>query len=556
MSKKYSAKVIDFFCGAGGFSEGFRQEGFDIVMGVDYWQPAIDSHNLNHHLNDSVKDVLDFWGKDSSDVSEINAIPNTGVIIGSPACVSFSMSNKAGKADKTLGVRLIESFLRIVAVKKHQKNSVLCAWYMENVPQSANFVKSQYSFKDLNLSRWAEVQGISQNSPALIIKGEVLNAGDFGAPQSRKRFIVGEWVESGEFLTPIATHQTHVTVKKIREQMPPVNVQRDSQERWRDPNYPELTLMTSQITDHFYDTGLYEVEWEKAQHLKINHPFMGKMSFPENENKTCRTVLATRSAATREALIYKSEFNRTGNGEYRLPTIREIASLMGYPYCYQFVGSEATKWRQVGNSVSPHLSAALARVVRMKMNLPAIEQKDFSSFDGLHEKVVNLNTFTEKAFLKPKTRSRNARFRRHPLKAGNMTVDLMNFHPDKTKEVGKMWYVTAYTGTGMGHGIKTFNKRELSAIENMLDKVFGEFHCFKQKIQKEFYKVEGLQNIFEEDLNFKNPLNPVIKVKELATLIRSYDTNTSIVDGGDLFPKQQVPLSQMMAAYALLCMVS
>ena len=25
--------VIDFFCGAGGFSEGFRQQGFEIAMG-------------------------------------------------------------------------------------------------------------------------------------------------------------------------------------------------------------------------------------------------------------------------------------------------------------------------------------------------------------------------------------------------------------------------------------------------------------------------------------------------------------------------------------------
>ena len=27
--------VIDFFCGAGGFSEGFRQMGYEIVYGFD-----------------------------------------------------------------------------------------------------------------------------------------------------------------------------------------------------------------------------------------------------------------------------------------------------------------------------------------------------------------------------------------------------------------------------------------------------------------------------------------------------------------------------------------
>lgn len=28
-------KVIDLFCGAGGFSEGFRQAGLEIILGVD-----------------------------------------------------------------------------------------------------------------------------------------------------------------------------------------------------------------------------------------------------------------------------------------------------------------------------------------------------------------------------------------------------------------------------------------------------------------------------------------------------------------------------------------
>lgn len=127
-------RVIDFFCGAGGFSEGFRQQGFEIIMGIDNWRPAVQTHNLNHGLNDEVMDVLDFEG----DLSRINELPDTEVIIGSPPCVTFSMSNRAGKADKTLGIRLIEAYLRVVAVKKYQPDSILKAWLMENVPRSSN----------------------------------------------------------------------------------------------------------------------------------------------------------------------------------------------------------------------------------------------------------------------------------------------------------------------------------------------------------------------------------------------------------------------------------
>lgn len=32
--KRNKLTVIDFFCGAGGFSEGFRQQGYEIVLGI------------------------------------------------------------------------------------------------------------------------------------------------------------------------------------------------------------------------------------------------------------------------------------------------------------------------------------------------------------------------------------------------------------------------------------------------------------------------------------------------------------------------------------------
>lgn len=84
--------VIDFFFGAGGGAEGFRQMGFEIIRGYDHWKSAIDTYNHNFGTNSKVKNILDF-----SDIEEIEALPNTDVIIGSPPCVSFSSSNNSGK---------------------------------------------------------------------------------------------------------------------------------------------------------------------------------------------------------------------------------------------------------------------------------------------------------------------------------------------------------------------------------------------------------------------------------------------------------------------------
>lgn len=553
MSKKL--RVVDFFCGAGGFSEGFRQQGFDIIKGIDFYQPAIDSHNLNHNLNDTKKDILDFWSEGSGNIEEINKIPNSEFIIGSPSCVSFSMSNKSGKVDKTLGIRLIEAYLRVIAVKKHQNKSTLMGWYMENVPKSRDHVKPEYTFEDLKLKKWARSIGKKPKSIALKTDGGIFNAGDYGAPQERKRFIAGEWIKTGEFLAPQKTHEVHVKSCEIRQKMPKPNDKKSKQ--CSDPNYPNLKLKTSNLTDHFYDTGLYEIEWEKAEHLKTNHPFMGRMSFPENENRTCRTIIATPSAITREAFIYKSEYNRSGNGEYRSPTIREVASLMGFPYLYQFVGSEGVKWKQIGNSVCPHMSSALAKTLKRKMNLPEIRMKDicFSPLRRNRKKVRDLNTFKEKEFNQPKKRKMDARFRRHPIKMGNMTVDLMNYHPKNKEKVAKGWYLSAFFGTGNGHGIKVLKTGDFQKIEKALKNNFSNFCSFKKDIKSSIAGKRRLQKIYEEDLQLQEKYNPLEIVKRLARIIKTYDSHEEDVEVSGLFPKNNIPMAQLMAMYGLLKLV-
>ena len=553
--KQNKLTVIDFFCGAGGFSEGFRQQGFDVVMGVDNWQPAIDTHNINHNLDDVVKDVLDFWSEDSADVEEINKIPNTDVIVGSPSCTTFSMSNKAGKADKTSGIRLIEAYLRVIAVKKHQKGSTLIAWYMENVPKSRNYIKHAYTFNDLNLKKWAIKNKKNLKDAALYVDGDVLNAGDYGAPQERNRFVAGEWTRSNKFISAVKTHGIHVKSSDLRTEMPKPN-SKQKRKMWTDPNYPNLQLPATEITDHFYDTGLYKIEWEKAEHLKANHPFMGKMSFPENEDRTCRTITATRSAITREAFIYQSEYDRKGNGEYRTPTIREVSSLMGFPYVYQFTGSESTKWRQVGNSVCPHMSSALAKALRREVGLREIKPQkiSFSRMKKNFNKIENLNVFSEKVFDSPTKRRPDARFRRHSIKLGNMTVDLMNYHPKKKDIVAQDWFVAVFFGTGKDHGLRILEPEDSQEIYNYILSHPSVADPFRGDVEDKIYTNENLQEVYESDLSLKSRHNPINIVKRLGKIIRSYSDHKLELEVGG-FPKPNIPLAQLMAMYGFLTLL-
>lgn len=554
---KEQLTVIDFFCGAGGFSEGFRQQGFEIVMGVDKWQAAIDTHNINHSLNDDTNDILNYWGSNSADIKDIEKLPDTAFIIGSPSCVSFSMSNKAGKADKTTGIQLIEAYLRVIAVKKHKNKSRLKGWYMENVPKSQHYTKEEYTFSDLNLTGWAKKIGRCPSEVALEVKGEVFNAGDYGAPQNRKRFISGEWVKTGEFIPPVKMRNEHIKSSALRGKMPKPN-SAQKRRKWVDPNYPGCTLLATEITDHFYDTGLYKIEWEKAHYLKTNHPFMGKMAFPENENRKCRTITATRVTMAREALIYKSEYYRKGDGEYRAPTIREVASLMGFPYVYQFTGSETTKWRQIGNSVCPQMSAALAKALRKKMGLSTISLKrvNFSGMKKNYSKVDNLNTFSEGTFDSPYKRPRNARFRRHPIKLGNMTVDLLNYHPKEKDKVAKKWFLIAFFGTGDGYGHKVLKYEDKKKIKALLEENKFQIDSLDKKIKENICTSHNLQIIYENDFNLTDMHNPINIVKRVEKLVISQKKYSAPLYVGDFLPKRTVPAAQLMAMYALLSLLS
>ena len=87
-----SYTVADFFCGAGGFSEGFNQEGFKIVFSLDNWKPAKITHDFNFPDCDcKLMNILELDTPEKID----EIIPDTDIIIGSPPCVSFSNSNIA-----------------------------------------------------------------------------------------------------------------------------------------------------------------------------------------------------------------------------------------------------------------------------------------------------------------------------------------------------------------------------------------------------------------------------------------------------------------------------
>lgn len=115
----HKPKVIDLCCGAGGFSEGFHQAGFDIILGVDIWGDALESFKRNYNC-----DIIE------TDIKLLNEIPDADVVIGSPPCQSFSRM-KNGRCNPDTSI--IDHVLSLVQDRPY---------VFENVWQSRHFFKT------------------------------------------------------------------------------------------------------------------------------------------------------------------------------------------------------------------------------------------------------------------------------------------------------------------------------------------------------------------------------------------------------------------------------
>lgn len=476
--------VCDFFCGAGGFSEGFRQAGMDVIFSLDSWKLATETHDVNHSNHKCVHmSILDINTVEEMD----KIIPDTDIIVGSPPCIAFSNSNKAGKADKTLGIQLINQYLKIILYKMTKKGSKLKYWILENVPNSIDYIKDEYTAKEL---------GLDEKLPNLKIPiKQILVASDYGAPQGRKRAIIGNYI------IPPKTHVDNpVKINVIQSVLgSPLN---NTKKNFTDPLFKNIKLSKKQLTDHFYNTDIPQDMWKKAKRLKTDHGYMGKMDFPDSTNRLSRTIMATESYCSREAIIFKKE--NTEN-EYRGPTIREISSLMGFPIDYQFKGSHNNKHKQIGNAVCVQLSKALGDAIIMndKINRKKVEIRH-------NETAINNFNDLENGILSnyvPKPKKINSKFHIHVphMKIAQMRVELDNTESNFNDEKF-IWKSYLHKGSGKNAIKLQFSNEKLKELLNS-----DTFSNFKKELKKLFTK-----NIYDSTIFQKKNCNIPIEDKHFA----------------------------------------
>lgn len=355
-SGEASLKAVSIFTGAGGLDIGFERAGFETISTLEIHPKYCDTILLNQSkkipISGASGERYYFQGTKvfNADIatvsgSELANSDKVDCLIGGPPCQAFS---SAGKQQSIFDKRgsLIYEYFRIL--KELQPKTFL----FENV---RGIVTAK--------GKTAEPGEIIIELLTLFSKAgyscrvALLNAAEYGAYQRRVRcFIIGSRIAAAPFF-PVPKYAE----EEICSLVPEMN-----RKKWR-------TL--GDYLDQYAD--LDESSWIRptadleqllnsvpnGKGLKSNgrveatrpggHWGYRQGTFIADLSKPARTVTGSSS----------QDWIRLGDGSLRRLTLKEVAGLQGFPSAWEFCGSKADQYQQVGNAVPTVFGEILGKAI-------------------------------------------------------------------------------------------------------------------------------------------------------------------------------------------------
>ena len=337
-------KVIDLFCGIGGFSYGFEMtNSFEVVCAADIWNVAINTFKLNHSnkkiellLKDLTTLNVDFWNKYKNKID---------VIIAGPPCQGFSMSGKRKIGDKRNS--LFEEVIKIT--KKVQPRYVV----IENVVGLLSMVTPNgTNIKNLILSEFKKI--------GYKVDYKVLNAADFGVPQARKRvvFIAAKEYKIS-FPKPKLSKKDYVTVgdalgnvnpNGTKYLKPKTEFQKQMSGR-KDICNHERRMSNNLVTKRMS----YIPQGGNWQNIPKRLGTGGGVHSNAYKRLDPKLPSVTIKHAAKAMIIHPTK--------NRILTVREVARLQSFNDNFVLTGNTSDQHQQLANAVPPLLGEAIAKEI-------------------------------------------------------------------------------------------------------------------------------------------------------------------------------------------------
>ena len=337
-----SLRGIDLFCGAGGLSLGLARAGVEIVCAVDNWSVATKTYSANFDHPTLTADISNLTAAGILDFSGV--LGRVDVVVGGPPCQGFSVQRIGSDLDARNN--LVLEFARLVLELSPRM------FLMENVP---GLLGKRGSPLAKAFQRTLSTSGYQ-------VRSMLLNACDYGVPQSRRRVLFYGWRDGErEFEFPAPTHSMddHLTVWDAIGDLP--SPPEDCTPFPGDPLHrrTRLSPMNLKRLDCIPPGGGMEdlpVELRVACHRngahRIGHRYVYGRLAPD---KPAATITARFDSFTRGKFGHPYD-NRN-------ITLREGARLQSFPDTFKFAGNQEPIAALIGNAVPPTLSTHLAKQI-------------------------------------------------------------------------------------------------------------------------------------------------------------------------------------------------
>lgn len=378
--------AVDLFAGCGGMSLGLEQAGFDVLASVEIDPVHCATHKFNFPNCQIInQDICQVTGESIRNKSTIKDQEITVVVGGSP-CQGFSIGGKRSLDDpRNL---LTKEFIRVVLELQPKY------FIFENVKGSVMGKQKQYITDIIDTFR---------NNGYQVLDYEILNAIDYGVPQSRERIIL-LGARNNLNLPGYPNKKLKVpTVLAAIKDLPEASLYKELYDRdWVKAEFSEpsnygsllrgltradddyscprinnpdiltssiLTVHTQEVIKRFKDTTPGQTE--SISRFKRLHP--------QGISPTLRAGTGSERGAHTAARPIHPIYPR-------VITNREAARLHSYPDWFRF---HVTKWhgfRQIGNSVPPLMAKAIAQQIIKEEKIiiePPVERISLGDFNLL-----------------------------------------------------------------------------------------------------------------------------------------------------------------------------
>lgn len=365
--------AADLFCGAGGLSLGLAEAGIDVVLGVDHYAEAVETHG--HHFP-GVSADWDLADADMVDrVASLMRASGIEILCGGPPCQPFS---KAGRSKIRHRVRsgerdphdqrrdLWRSFVEVTRLAKPR------VVIMENVPDMA-LDREMFIFRSI-------VHELEEVGYA--VHSRIMNTSHYGVPQFRQRLIIIAMADGVAFTWPEAA-ENHVTLWNAIGDLPEVEGgwrPEGGSSGWIEYSNTPATKFQQRMRHgvpqadrhKLFDHITRPVREDDARAFELMDSETKYSDLPDELkryrddifNDKYKRLDEDALSRTITAHIAKDGYWYIHPRQPRTLTVREAARIQTFPDWYRFAGGPTAAFKQIGNAVPPALAHHLAMAVR------------------------------------------------------------------------------------------------------------------------------------------------------------------------------------------------